>query len=141
MLFDDLKKEKMLALKNKDKEAQNILGIVINKAMLLGIEKKTKNEELTDGDVINIINKTAKELEEEIKSFESIGRQENVDKLNVQKAAIVKYVPKMMSNEDIKNEILKLEDKSIQSVMKYFKTNFNGLCDMKVVSQIAKELN
>lgn len=140
MLFDDLKKEKILALKNKDKETQNILGIVINKAMLLGIEKKTKNEELTDGDVINIINKTAKELDDEISSFKKLNRTDDVLRLEAQKNAILKYVPSQLTDDEIRNEISKLDDKSIQSIMKHFKSNFNGLCDMKKVSQIAKDL-
>ena len=36
-------------------------------------------------------------------------------------------------------EISKLEDKSIPSVMKHFKVNFAGKCDMRMVSKIAGE--
>ena len=36
-------------------------------------------------------------------------------------------------------EIEKLEDKKIPNVMKHFKANFNGQCDMSTVSKIAKE--
>ncbi|UKI49749.1 MAG: hypothetical protein L6U99_14295 [Clostridium sp.] len=42
MLFDTLKKDKMQAMKNHDALAKDILGIAINKCMLLSIEKKTK---------------------------------------------------------------------------------------------------
>jgi len=64
---------------------------------------------------------------------------ESVEEIEKQKAVIAKFLPKMMSEDEIRNEIAKLEDKKIPSVMKHFKTNFNGLCDMAVVSKIAKE--
>ena len=44
MLYDDLKKDNMLSIKNKDSAARGIYSIVINKCMLLSVEKKAKNE-------------------------------------------------------------------------------------------------
>lgn len=137
MLFDDLKKANMIALKEKDVVTRTILPIVINKAMLLKIEKRTTNEELTDDDVLRVIAKTIKELEEEIDAFTKANRSEKVEELTLQKNVLVKYLPKMLTEEEIKLEIDKLEDKSIPSVMKHFKTNFNGKCDMRLVNRIA----
>ena len=47
----------------------------------------------------------------------------------------------MMSEDEIRSEIEKLDDKSIPSIMKYFKNQFAGKCDMGVVNKIAKEFN
>ena len=58
-----------------------------------------------------------------------------------QKAILEKYLPQMMSREEIANIINSLEDKSVPNVMKHFKTNYNGSCDMKVVSEVLKSLN
>lgn len=138
MLFDDLKKENMLALKNKDNVTRTILPLVINKAMLVKIEKRTKNEELTDADVLVVISKTIKELDEEIIAFTTANRMEKVSELVAQKNILVKYLPQMLTELEIKNEIEKLNDKSIPNVMKHFKTNFAGKCDMRLVNQIAK---
>ena len=44
----------------------------------------------------------------------------------------------MMSEEEIREVISSLEDKSIPSVMKHFKANYAGKCDMKTVSEIAR---
>jgi uncharacterized protein YqeY len=44
----------------------------------------------------------------------------------------------MLSEEEIYKIISALEDKSIPSVMRYFKTNYAGKCDMSSVSKIAK---
>lgn len=139
MLFEDLKKENMLALKNKDAAARSILPIVINKAMLVKIDKREKGEELLDTDVITVINKTIKELDEEIAAFKTAGRYKQVEELTEQKKVIIKYLPRQLTEEEIRNEISKLEDKSIPSVMKHFKVNFAGKCDMRMVSKIAGE--
>ncbi len=46
----------------------------------------------------------------------------------------------MMSQQEIKTEILKLDDKSVPSVMKHFKANFAGKCDMRDVQAVLKSL-
>ncbi len=140
MLIDDIKKQNMLALKNKETNKRAVYSIIINKYMLASVEARTKNKELTDTDLILIINKTLKELEEEKAGYESANRLEKVEEIKEQIETISKYLPKMMSEEEIKEEILKLEDKSIPSVMKHFKTNFQGKCDMALVNKVLKSL-
>lgn len=139
MLFDDLKRANMEALKAKDQAARAALGLAINKAMLLKIEKRTKNEDLTDNDVLVLINKSIKELDEEILAFKNASRDEKVEELSAQRKVLEKYLPKMLSEEEIKAEIAKLEDKSMPSVMKHFKVNFAGRVDMKLVNTIANQ--
>ncbi len=140
MLFDELKKQKLMALKNKNEAAKAILPIVINKCMLLQIEKKTKDEELTDGDTLNLIIKTIKELDDEIASFKKANREDKVAELSAQQEYLKTYLPKQLSKEEILEEINKLEDKTIPNIMKHFKANFNGQVDMKLVSEVAKSL-
>ena len=140
MLIDTIKKQNLLALKNKDDNKRAVYSIIINKYMLAGYEAKAKGKELSDTDLILIINKTLKELEEEKSSYEKAGREDNVKAIEAQMDAIKEYLPKMMSEEEIKEEILKLEDKSIPSVMKHFKTNFAGKCDMGLVNKVLKSL-
>ena len=60
---------------------------------------------------------------------------ENISKKS---AMVEKYMPKMLTDEEIKNIIAGLEDKSIPFVMKYFKQNYQGACDMKKVNEILK---
>lgn len=140
MLIDTIKKENMLALKNKEENKRAIYSVIINKYMLLGYEKKAKGEELIDEDLIKIISKTLKELEEEKASYLSAAREEKAKEIDEQIATISSYLPKMMSEEEIKAEILKLEDRSIPSVMKHFKTNFGSKCDMGLVNKVLKSL-
>lgn len=141
MLFDDLKKANLMAMKNKDMVAKGILPVVINKAMLLNIELKAKNQEMVDADVLNIIQKAIKELDDEILAFTNANRAEKAEELKAQQDYLRQYLPKQLTAEEIREEIAKLADKSVPSVMKHFKANFNGQCDMKLVNTVAKEFN
>jgi uncharacterized protein YqeY len=139
MLVDELKKAQMEALKQKDTLTRSVLQIVTGKAKLVEIEKRTKNESLTDDDVILVINKVIKELEEEILAFKNAGRLEKVEELSTQKDILSKYLPKQLTEEEIKDIINKLDDKSMPSIMKHFKQNYLGKCDMKLVNKLANE--
>ena len=141
MLFDEIAKANMDALRNHDKVARSILSIVYGKFKNESINQGLNAKSLPDGDCLNIIKKTIKELDEECEGYIKVGRQESADEIKRQKEIIEKYLPQMMSEEEIRVEILKLEDKKIPNVMKHFKANFNGLCDMGLVSKIAKEYN
>ena len=138
MLIDEIKKANMQAMKDRDHEARAILSIVINKYTTASIEAKTAGKELTDADMLAIIQKTLKELQDEGEGYWKTGNAEKYDAITHQKRVINAYLPKQLTEAEIKAEIEKLEDKSIPSVMKYFKTNFAGQVDMSVVSRIAR---
>lgn len=140
MLFDTLKKENMLALKNKDQMKRGILPVVINKAMLTQIELKKDGVEMQDADVERIISKTMKELDDEAENFKKANRPEQVELLIAQKNYIASFLPKQLSLDEIKEIINGLEDKSMPSIMKHFKQNYAGKCDMKLVNEAAKSL-
>jgi len=141
MLFEEIAKANMDALRNHDKVARSILSIVYGKFKNESINQGLNAKSLPDGDCLNIIKKTIKELDEEYEGYIKVGRQESADEIKKQKEIINKYLPQMMSEAEIRAEIEKLEDKKIPNVMKHFKANFNGLCDMGLVSKIAKEYN
>ena len=140
MIYQQLKEANVAALKNHDTNARAILSVLLNKIKLAEIEKRTQNAELVDADVVAILQKSLKELAEEKLAFEKAGRAESVVALQAQMEFVSSYLPKMMSEEEIKAEILKLSDRSIPNVMKHFKANFAGKCDMRDVQAVLKTL-
>ena len=56
----------------------------------------------------------------------------------IQKEILTKYLPQMLSNDEIDAIIASLADKSIPSIMKHFKINYAGKVDMSAVSARAK---
>ena len=140
MLIDALKKASMEALKTKNKEARAALSVVINKYNLAAIELKTQGKEITDADLVSIIAKTLKELADEKEGFVKVNRPDRVEAIKVQEDTLKAYLPKMLSEDEIKEEILKLDDKSIPSVMKHFKQNYAGKVDMAKVNAVLRSL-
>jgi uncharacterized protein YqeY len=139
MLIDELKKAQMEALKTKDTLKRSVLQIVTGKVKLAEIEKRTKNESLTDDDVLLVINKVIKELDEEILAFKNANRTEKVEELTLQKQILEAYLPAKLTEEEIREIINSLEDKSMPNIMKHFKLNYLGKCDMKLVNKLANE--
>lgn len=140
MILEEINKSNIEAIKNKDNVAKTILSIVKNKCMLLQIEKRSKGEELVDADCIQILQKTIKELNEEEENYKKVNNEEEANNIAKQKLVLEKFLPQMMSMEEIKNIISSLEDKSVPSVMKHFKANFAGKVDMRDVSTALKNL-
>lgn len=140
MIIDELKKSNIEAMKAKDKDARAVISIVLTKSKLMEVELKANGKELSDADVLSVIQKTLKELSDEKDGYLKVNNQERVDSTLRQIDVIKQYLPKQLSEEDIKIEINKLEDKSIPSIMKHFKTNFAGKVDMSLVNKIAKSL-
>ena len=140
MIIDEIKKENIEAMKNKDTVARNLYSVLLNKIKLDEIKKREVGQSLTDGDVATILQKMIKELTEEKESYQKAGRVETVEELNKQLSLVEKFMPKMLSRDEIKEIILSLDDKTIPTVMKHFKANYNGQCDMRLVQEVLKSL-
>ncbi|MBO4323051.1 MAG: GatB/YqeY domain-containing protein [Clostridia bacterium] len=140
MQIEDFKKVKIEAMKAHDKDAVTALNALINKLMLLSIERRAAGEEMTDADVVQVMQKTINELIEEREGFLKAGRNETVASLDNQLATVKKYLPKMLTEEEIKEIILSLPDKTTPYVMRHFKANYAGKVDMRLVGVALKNL-
>ena len=140
MIYDDIKSANVQAIKEKDTEARTIYSVLLNKFMLENIKKREKGEALTDVDAVQILQKTIKELSEEAENYKRVNNVEEVENISKQIKIVEKYLPQMMSADEIKQIILGLEDKSIPFVMKHFKQNYAGKCDMRLVQEVLKNI-
>lgn len=140
MLYEKIKQANIQAMKDKDSVARSIYSVLLNKIMLENIKKREKGGEVEDADISNILQKTIKELSEEKENYAKVGNSEEVKLIEKQIEIASSYLPKMMSREEIAQEINSLQDKSIPTVMKHFKQNFNGKCDMRLVQEVLKGL-
>ena len=140
MLYEDIKKANVQAMKDKDAVARSFYSVLLNKIMLENIKKREKGGEVDDSDIANILQKTIKELDEEKDNYAKVGNSEEVASIARQIEIAKSYLPKQLTAEEIKEIILSLEDRSVPSVMKHFKANYNGKCDMKLVQEVLKSL-
>lgn len=140
MLYEDIKKANVQAMKDKDAVARSFYSVLLNKIMLENIKKRERGGEVDDSDIANILQKTIKELDEEKDNYAKVGNSEEVASIARQIEIAKGYLPKQLTAEEIKEVILSLEDRSVPSVMKHFKANYNGKCDMKLVQEVLKSL-
>lgn len=140
MIVEEIKKANVQALKDKNVVLRNIYSVVLNKIMLESIKKREKGEEITDPDVVQILQKTIKELTEEKENYLKVSNTVEAGNIDVQIDCLKGYLPEMLSEEKIKEIILGLEDKSIGPVMKFFKQEYNGKCDMNTVRNVLANL-
>ena len=139
MLIDDLKKAKVHAMKDRDQVAIGAFNVVLNKYLMFTIELRKENKEATDADTISLIQKSIKELIEERDMYASNARPEQAKDVQHQIDVLDKFLPKMMSEEEIRNVISALPDKSMKNIMVVFKTQYAGKVDMSSVSKVARE--
>lgn len=138
MIIEEIKKANTQAMKERNQNLRNIYSVIINKYMQAQIEARLLKGEVNDEDMIRIIRKTIKELDEEAANYEKVGNVEEANKIKIQRDAISGYLPTMITAEEIHKIIENLPDKSIPSVMRHFKTQYAGRVDMKMVSDELK---
>lgn len=138
MIIDEIKKDNMQAMKDKNANARAVYSVVMNKYMLMNINLKTQGKDMTDVEMIAIIQKTIKELGEEAENYLKVGKKDEYDNIMGQREMLNKYLPKMMSEQEIVDIIATLDDNSMPFVMKYFKANYEGKVDMGMVNKVLR---
>ncbi len=134
----ELKKAKRMALKNHDENAQDVLGVIIGDYQKLEADRRGQGKERNDADRVSLLNKVKKELVEEKERYLTGKKQEEAENTDKQIQIVESYLPKRMSEEEIKAVIEALDDHSIKNVMVVFKTKYAGKADRGLVSKIAK---
>ncbi len=140
MLIDEIKSANIEAMKARDNTSRAVLSIVLTKYKLQEVELKSQGKEIGDKELLSIIQKVIKELEDEKAGYLKVNNQERADNVSKQMEVISSYLPKQLSEEEIKKIIDSLEDKSVPSVMKHFKMNYAGQVDMSLVNRVLRSL-
>ena len=140
MLIDELKKANIEAMKARDADARAALSVVLTRYKLQEVEAKAQGKEIGDNECLSLIQKVLKELGDEKEGYLKVNNAERVASISKQEETLKGYLPKQLTEDEIRREIAKLDDKSMPSIMKHFKANFAGKVDMSLVSSIARHL-
>lgn len=138
-LMNDLKN----AMKNQNKELLNVIRMVKGAIQLEEINLK---RELTDDEVVNVISKQIKTRKETIIELENTNRKELILQAEKEIEILNKYMPIMMSEEEINKvidsvfeEIKPVNSKDIGKVMGKISPMLKGKADMSLVSKLIKD--
>jgi uncharacterized protein YqeY len=116
----------------------SLLTTLYAEAAIVG--KNAGNRESTDGEVIAVIKKFIKGVEECL----AVCKDElKITAYKLELEVLLKYLPKQLTFDEMKNRIDLIvaanPSAKMPDIMKYFKENHNGLYDGKVLSQLVKE--
>jgi uncharacterized protein YqeY len=142
MLKEQINKDYMTAFKNKDVVSKNLLSVV--KGEIQTIEKNTGVENMSDEDVLKILQKSAKSLRETISSLEKTqtGMYFPNDLVSAREELniIESYLPKQMSREEVTQKVTELVNSGVTQMGAIMKEFATLPVDKKMVSEVVKEL-
>ena len=129
----------MTAFKSKNMIAKSILSVV--KGEIQTVEKNIGSDNLSDEEVLKILTKTSKSLNETIKALSPIdGKGENIVQACVELAIVQCYLPKQMSKEEVTQKVTELVNSGITQIGAIMKEFSTLPADKKMVSESIKEL-
>lgn len=139
-LQDDLKD----AMKNKDNFKRDAIRFLMSALKQIEVDER---KELSDSDILKIIQKSLKQRDDAATAFKEAGRIDLYDK-EVAEAAILKsYLPQQLSDEALKAIIQKHIElsgatslKEIGKIMCSVLAECEGVADGKRINMIVKEL-
>ena len=126
------------------KEAERLKAI---RLLLAAIKQREVDEriELTDSDVLAVIDKMLKQRRESIAQFERAGRTDLVDAEKAEVAVLQAYTPQPLSGPEIEalvNEAIQAANakapRDMGAVMTQLRPRLAGRADMAQVSQLVK---
>ena len=104
-------------------------------------------KEVTDGDILKMIQKLVKQRKEAAEQFVTGGRQDLADNELAEAAVLEKYLPKQLSPEEVKAKIQEIiaqvgasSIKDMGRVMGVANKALAGLSDGRTISTIVKKL-
>lgn len=139
-LMEDLK----ISMRNKDKLRKDTITMV--RAAIKQIEVDERKE-LTDDEVIDVLNKQLKEKKKSIEEFAKGDRQDLINQTEAEIEILLDYLPKQLSEEELR-QIVKdtIEEHNLSSskemgqLMKFVMPKVKGRADGKMISKIAQEM-
>ena len=142
-ILNDLKD----AMKAKNSEKTLLLRSLKAKILEKEISERKGGESVLSSDqIVEVLMKAAKQRKESIEQFQQGNRPELAEKEKRELALIEEYLPKMMDEDEIRNEVLKqitsmnasgIED--MGKVMGALMGKLKGKADGAIISKIVKE--
>ena len=132
MLKQQIFTDQIQALKKHDQEKLSILRYILAQIKNQEIDKKTPESkgisELTDDETALVLRKIAKELNESIAAFKKGDRQDLISEYQKQLQVVSSYLPKDLSDAELKQEI----EKIMQENQAVYKKNPKALIGIAV---------
>ena len=144
-LEERIQKDLVLAMKNRQENALTALRSI--KTAIQNEKTNGTYHELTDADVVGIIQKLVKQRKESMDIYSQAGRDELADKEQKEMLVLMEYVPKQLTEEEVEEKVKEIiaetgasSMKDMGKVMGLATQRMKGLAEGKTISQIVKNL-
>ena len=141
-MFDRIQSDYIAAFKAKEMVKKDVLGLLKGAILNAKIDKK---EDLTDDEIINLVEKQIKLRKDSKIEYEKAGKQEVVNQLDEEISVLMEYMPEQLSEEevnkiidDVFNKVNPTSQRDMGLIMKEVNPLLKGKADMKEVSNIIK---
>ena len=143
-LLEKIINEMYLSMKSGDKTKANALRTLVSK---LKDQQIKLRKDISDEEALKVIKTLAKQRKESAQIFLKAGREELAEKENLEISILEKYLPKMISDDEIRvlvegivKEIGAKDFSDIGKVMPLVMKRGKGKVDGKLANDILKEL-
>ena len=144
-LEERIQKDLVLAMKNRQENALAALRSI--KTAIQNEKTNGTYHELTDSDVVGIIQKLIKQRKESMDIYSQAGRNELADKEQKEMLVLMEYVPKQLTEEEVEEKVKEIiaetgasSMKDMGKVMGLATQRMKGLAEGKTISTIVKNL-
>jgi uncharacterized protein YqeY len=140
MLKETLKAEFKSAMKNKEVLKKGILTMIISN---ISTAEKEKGAELTEIEVLAIVQRELKQTKQALAEAEKAERQEHIDYGKEKIAIIESYLPQMLTADEIRALLVENgigSGTNMGEAMKVIKPLVAGKADNALVSKTVKEV-
>lgn len=130
-LYQKLKLDLIEYRKNKDANPTKLLQTLVGE-----LNTKEKSNVVIDDAYVGKLIKVF--VNNNMETLKHTSDQATIEKLNSENELLNSYLPKMLSEDEIKVIITDNSLNDVPSGMKYFKEHYNGLYDGKLVSTLLR---
>ncbi|WP_293445988.1 GatB/YqeY domain-containing protein [Persephonella sp.] len=142
-LLKKLQDEMKTAMKSGDKERLSVIRMLISEIKKVQIDKK---KELSDDEIIQVLQRYAKQRKESIKQYREAGREDLAQKEEAELKVVQEFLPQPLSEEEIEKIVEQTiaetgasSMKDMGRVMKSVMEKVKGRADGSIVSSIVKK--
>jgi len=132
------------AMKNKDAKTRDALRLLMSAFKQIEVDKRV---ELSDSDVISIVQKQIKQRNDSIEQFEKAGRDDLIAKEREEIEIFTPYLPKQLTDDELNSALKTIIEKTgassikeLGKVMGMASKELQGVADGKRISLTAKAM-
>ena len=144
ILKEKLQNDLKDAMKSKDSFKRDVIRFLMSALKQIEVDER---KELTDDEIIKIIQKSLKQREDSITAFKTAQRDDLVEKENAEALILKSYLPQQLDDDALKIIVQKhiqqsgaTSLKEIGKIMGAVLAECAGVADGKRINAIAKEL-